>query len=379
VTLGVGLLAPWVYHRATLGLQSVVGFPDGGGWLALTSQGSKSAYRSLIPLLLLLVGGGSLLLLASGWDYGGNVFSNVAGVVHAPLFDIGGSRITGLSIGLFAFTIVVTIFVSRWIETLLGRNLYPLYELDTGMRATLDTLVRYCVFGFGLVIGLDVIGVGIGFLTVFAGVIGLAVGFGSQTLAANFIAGLILLLGQRVSVDDVIELDGLVGRVAKISAYATIVRTIDNLLVVIPNAKLIDSVVVNWTDEDTAVRFPVAVGVAYGSDVPLVRRLMLQAGMEDPRVLSKPQPAVRFDDFADSCLLFTINVWIDNPDLRLMVASDVRIRIDRLFREHDVEIAFPQRDLHLRGGDGAIRVALERGFEVRDEDGTVVVPAGKGG
>lgn len=375
VTLGVALMAPWVYHRTTEALQRVVGFPDGGGWLALGSDGAKAAYRSLVPLVLLLVGGGSAGLLASGWDYSGNVFSNLAAAVTAPLFEIGGSRITGLSIGLFACTIVVTILISGWLESLLRRNLYPLYELDTGMRATLDTLVRYVIFGVGLVVALDVIGVGIGFLTVFAGVIGLALGFGGQTLAANFISGLILLLGRRVSVDDVIELDGLVGRVVRISAYATVIKTIDNLLVVIPNSKLIDSVVVNWTENDATVRIPVAVGVAYGSDVPLVRRLLLQAGMEDPRVRSRPTPIVRFDDFGDSSLLFTLSVWIDDPDLRLVVASDLRIRIDRLFRADNVEIAFPQMDLHLREGDSALEVALRQGLEVRGDDGTVLAPA----
>ncbi len=377
VTIGVALMAPWVYVRLTGLLRSVVGYPDGGGLLALSPDGARAAYRSLVPLVLIFVGAASAALLASGWDYSGNVFGNLAGALTAPLFAVGGSRITGMSILLFACTIVVTILVSRSIEALLRRNLYPLYELDTGTQATLDTLVRYAIFGLGLVIGLDVIGVGIGFLTVFAGVVGLAVGFGSQTLAANFISGLILLLGRRVSVDDVIELDGLVGRVVRISGYATIVRTIDNLLVVVPNSKLIDSVVVNWTEEDVKVRIPVAVGVAYGSDVALVRRLMTQAGQEDPRVRKRPAPMVRFDDFGDSALIFTLNVYIDDPDERLVVASDLRIRIDRVFREHDVEIAFPQQDVHLRSGDGTLKVALEQGWEVRDLDGTVVSPTVK--
>jgi small-conductance mechanosensitive channel len=376
VTLGVALAAPWVYHRATGGLRRVIGYPNGGGWLALSPDGARSAYRALVPLVLLFVGGGSAGLLASGWDYSGNVFTNLTSALTAPLFEIGGSRITGLSIVLFACTIVVTILVSRWVESLLGRNLYPLYDLDTGRRAMIDTLGRYVIFGLGLVIALDVIGVGIGFLTVFAGVIGLAVGFGGQTLAANFISGLILLVGRRVSVDDVIEIDGVVGRVTRISAYATLIKTIDNLLVVIPNSKLIDTVVVNWTEEDVTVRIPVAVGVAYGSDVPLVRRLMLQAGVEDPRVRLRPQPLVRFDDFGDSSLLFTLNAWIDDPDLRMVVASDLRIRIDRLFRANDVEIAFPQRDLRLRTGDATLKVALEHGFEVRQPDGTVISAAG---
>lgn len=372
VTLGVLLLAPWVYHRLEKGAEQVLGYPDGGGWLALSAEGSRTAWRSVMPLLLLLVGGGSVGLVASGWDYDGNVFGNLASLVTSPLLAVGGSNITGVSLLLFACTVVVTILASRWVLQVLRRSVYPLYDLDKGMRATLDTVIRYALFGVGTVIGLDVIGVGLGFLTIFAGVVGLAVGFGSQTLAANFMAGLILLAARRISVDDVIELDSVVGRVVRIGGYATTIRTLDNLLVIIPNGKLIDGTVTNWSVEDIKIRMPVIVGVAYGSDVALVRRLLLEAARADPRVMSHPAPMARFDDFGDSALVFSLNVWIDDADERLVVASDLRVRIDQAFRDNGVEIPFPQRDLHLRTGDATLSVALERGYDVKDLEGNLL-------
>ena len=140
-----------------------------------------------------------------------------------------------------------------------------------------------------------------------------------------------------------------------------------------PNGKLIDGSVVNWTVEDTSVRIELTVGVAYGSDVALTRQLLLDAALADPRVLRSPTPLVRFDDFGDSALTFTLNPWIVDPDTRFIVASDLRFRIDRLFHDNGVEIAFPQQDVHLRTGDGTIRVALENGYTVRDEAGNVLV------
>ena len=369
VTLGVLLLAPWVYHRLEQVMGRLLGYPDGGGVLALTPEGSRTAWRTVMPLVLVLVGGASAALVASGWDYDGNVFGNLAALVTRPLLQVGGSHITGVSLLLFGCTVVVTIVVSRWVLRVLRRSVYPLYDLDRGTQATLDTVIRYAMFGLGTVIGLDVIGVGLGFLTIFAGVVGLAIGFGSQTLAANFMAGLILLAARRISVDDVIELDGMVGRVVRIAGYATTVRTLDNLLVIIPNSKLIDGTVTNWSVEDIRVRIPIVVGVAYGSDVALVRRLLLQTAQSDPRVLDRPAALARFDDFGDSGLIFSLNVWIDDADERLVVASDLRLRIDRLFREHEVEIPFPQRDLHLRSSDETLKLALEQGFAVRGADG----------
>ena len=265
-----------------------------------------------------------------------------------------------------------TMLVGRQFNRLLNKVVYPIYDLDKGMRATMDTLSGYLVLVLGVIVCLDVVGLGMGFLTVFAGVIGIGVGFGSQTLAANFIAGLILLFTRPLTVDDVIEVKGVTGRVVRIAPFATVVRTLDNLDVVIPNADLLGGTVVNWTGDEDWVRIGVAVGVAYGSDVPLVEKLLLEAMEKDPRVLRRPRPTVRFDGFGDSSLDFTMLPWIDDPEERFDVASSLRHRVDQLFREADIEIPFPQQDIHVRAGDGSLQNALDRGLEVRDAEGEVL-------
>jgi small-conductance mechanosensitive channel len=369
VTVSVMLLAPWLHEKLRELIAKAVGYPDGGGWLALRPEGARAAFRSAAPLTLLAVGGASLALVASGWDYGGNLLTNLVSALTFPLLDVGGSQITGLSLVLLAFTIAVTFLVTRWVLQQLNKNLYPIYDLDRATKTTLDSLVRYVLIGVGLVISLDVVGVGVGILTVFAGVIGIGLGFGSQTLVANFMAGLVLLVTRRISVEDVIEVDGQVGRVVRISSFSTAVRTLDNLEVIVPNSKLIESSVTNWTGGESPVRLAVKVEAAYGSDVALVRRLLLQVAHEDPRVLENPSPLVRFDEFGSSGLLFTLAPWIEDAEERFMVSSDLRFRIDRVFREHGVEIPFAQQDVHIRTGDGMLKVELSRASEGEAEGG----------
>ena len=373
VTLLVLLFAPWAHQKLRELSEQVLGFPAGGGLLALSPGGARTGYRVLAPLLLLGVGGVSVGLLASGWGYG-DLFGNLSSALTYPLLDVGGSAISARSILLLGLTVALTFLLSRWVIAMLQRNLYPLYDLDRGMRTTLDTIVRYAIFVVGTIVGLDVVGVGVGFLTVFAGVVGIGVGFGSQTVAANFISGLILLITRPAAVDDVIELEGVVGRVVRISSYATVVRTLDNLMVIIPNSKLIEGHLINWTVSDRRVRLCLEVGVAYGSDVETARELLLEAAAGHSRVLRYPEPLVRFDEFAESSLSFTLLPWTDDPDHRFIILSDLRFEVDRLFRTASIEISFPQRDLNIRGGDGVLKVAVEQGWEVRDEAGETLVP-----
>ncbi len=375
VTLLVLLLAPWAHHKLRELSEKALGYPDGGGWLALSAPGARTGYRVLAPLLLLGVGGVSLSLAASGWGYG-DLFGNLGSALKYPLLDVGGSAVSALSVLLLGLTVALTFLLSRWVIAMLQHNLYPLYDLDRGMRTTLDTIVRYVIFVLGTVVGLDVVGLGVGFLTVFAGVVGIGVGFGSQTLASNFISGIILLITRPAAVDDVIELEGVIGRVVRISSYATVVRTLDNLMVIIPNSNMLEGHLINWTVGDRRVRLSLPVGVAYGSDVEKARELLLEVSAGHSRLLRYPAPIVRFDDFGDSSLLLTLMPWTDDPDHRFITLSDLRFEIDKMFRASGIEISFPQRDLNIRGGDGVIRVAMERGWEVRDEGGDTIVPTG---
>lgn len=189
-------------------------------------------------------------------------------------------------------------------------------------------------------------------LTAFAfvsGAVAIGVGFGAQNVINNFISGWILMFERPVRIGDFIELDDQKGVVETIGNRSTRIRRTDGVHILVPNSQLLERKVVNWTLVDFDIRSTVRVGVAYGSPTRLVSDLIYQAVRENPAVKETPQPQVIFEDFGDNALVFDVYFWSEvrgEKDQR-MLRSDVRFRIDELFRENDIVVAFPQRDLHM--------------------------------
>ena len=179
---------------------------------------------------------------------------------------------------------------------------------------------------------------------------GLGIGLGLQTFFNDLISGIFLLFEGTIEVDDVIEVDGIVGKVMKISLRATTVITRDDIIMIIPNHKFFAENVINWSHNEDQTRFSVEVGVAYGSDTALVKEILLACIAEHPEVLDKPDPIVRFNDFGESSLDFEVFFWSENIFRIERIQSDIRFLIDQKFRDNAVEIPFPQRDIHVRSG-----------------------------
>ena len=188
-------------------------------------------------------------------------------------------------------------------------------------------------------------------LTMFAvvgGAVAIGIGFGTQTIFNNFISGLIILMERPIRVGDLIDVDGTAGRVVRVGARCTQVQAFNNIDVLIPNSKILENKVINWMLTDDVYRTSVALGVAYGSPLRDVFRIMKKAVDEHGLILKKPEPFVVFRDFGESALLFEVFFWIRlETSNRLVVESDVRHRLDHLFRDAGITIAYPQRDLHL--------------------------------
>jgi len=364
LVLAVLAVFPWLNTQLLAIGRRITAFPNGGGPLMLSEHASKVSFRLASPLISLFTLLTAFAVLAAGWGYQGDLVQSLTNPLTYPLLNIGETSVTPLSIVIFVGVIGASIVVIRWVLNNLRERVYPLYDLTPGMRASIDTLTKYLLFFLGFIFGLKSIGLSLGFLAVFAGIIGIGIGFGSQTLMANFIAGLILQFTRPVEVGDEIEVEGVLGTVVRITSYSTVVRTYDNLSVVVPNAALLGNPVVNWSEDDRKVRVDVNVGVAYGSDVELVRELLLKAGNGHDLVRTRPAPDVVFDDFGGSSLDFTLRVWIDDPPALRVIRSDLRWEIERLFRESDIEIPFPQRDLHLRSTDATLKVVQEQGWDV---------------
>jgi small-conductance mechanosensitive channel len=219
-------------------------------------------------------------------------------------------------------------------------------------------ITRYVVLLTGLLVIVQTVGIDLTTLNVLAGAVGIGVGFGLQNVISNFISGLIIMFERPIKIGDRIVVDDIEGDVIEIGARSTVVVTNDNIAIIVPNGKFITENVVNWKYNDGTVRFRIPVGVAYGSDVRLVERLLLAAAESEPEVLDEPPPAVRFVAFGESALEFELRAWSTSAVSRKgRLTSALNFAIHDSFREHGIEIPFPQRDLHLRSGVLAVRQA----------------------
>ncbi len=196
---------------------------------------------------------------------------------------------------------------------------------------------------------MSVAGVPLRSLAFFAGALGIGIGFGLQNIIHNFVSGIILLFERPVRVGDIIILGPeLGGTVEKIGPRSTTIVTPDNIAVVVPNSKLIDTPIVNWSQPTSMMRVHINVGVAYGSNLELVKNCLLEVAKKHPLVRQYPEPMVRFEKFGDSALVFELIYWVDNAYARWVTLSELNFAIDKTFREHNISIPFPQQDLHIR-------------------------------
>ena len=275
-------------------------------------------------------------------------FEHFWGAMTTPLFYIGD---THLSISAIVQLIVLAIFafiIAKIFSEGIKRSLLVRMGLDRGSREAISTIISYILATLGCIIVLQGAGINLTSLTVLAGVVGIGFGFGLQNLASNFISGLTLLFEHQIRVGDFIEIDKLLGTVETISIRSTIIKTIDGLFVIIPNIKFVETNIINWSYRDPRCRLHIPVGVAYGSDPVIVTEALLIAARMESNVLSHPSPKVWFRGFGDNALNFELLVWIDQPQESDAIKSAVNFLIDYEFRNRNIEIPFPQRDLWLR-------------------------------
>jgi len=270
-------------------------------------------------------------------------------IVATPYFTIGDLAITpGFVIKAVIFLLLLGLF-SAWTRRLLRDKLLVYTALDQGQRYALARICGYGVFLLGLLIGVQSTGVNLNSLLLVGGAVGIGIGLGLQNIANNFISGVILLVERPVKVGDRVEVEGIYGDVVRIVARSTWVRTNDNVVIIVPNSQFIENRVINWTANDRRVRFKVPFGVSYGSNPEQVRDVVLQVARANADVLDTPAADVIFTGFGDSALNFELRVWtetrVQNPKV---LASDLYYAMFRAFREHKIEIPFPQRDLHLK-------------------------------
>jgi small-conductance mechanosensitive channel len=284
------------------------------------------------------------------------VFFTISAINAAGIPLAWNAPLPAVSLSLLQiFLLIALLILVFWISSRTKRFLFNRFLVHSGLDRALQYAIAQIVSNVVLVVGILIVlentGIHLGALAVFAGAVGVGVGFGLQNIASNFISGLVILAERPITIGDRVEVAGITGQVQQIRARSTVIRTNDNISMIVPNTKFIDSPVTNWTYGDPRVRFRIPVGVAYGSDVAKVREALLAAGRENPNTLKEPAPSVFLEKFGDSSIDFELVVWSSEMSARpRRYRSDLNFAIDQKLREAGIEIAFPQRDLHIKSG-----------------------------
>lgn len=284
------------------------------------------------------------------------VFFTVSAINAAGLPLAWSAPLPGVKLSLIQIFLLIALLIAVfWFSSRTKRFLFNSFlvnsGLDRALQYALAQIVSNAVLVLGIFIVLDNTGINLGALAVFAGAVGVGVGLGLQSIASNFICGLVILAERPITIGDRVEIGEVAGQVEKIRARCTVIRTNDNISMIVPNTKFIEEVVTNWTYGDPRVRFRIPVGVAYGSDLQKVREALTAAGRAHPSALQDPAPSVFLSKFGDNSIDFELVVWSREMSHRpRRFKSDLNFAIEEKLREAGIEIPFPQRDLHIRSG-----------------------------
>ncbi|MEO1044410.1 MAG: mechanosensitive ion channel domain-containing protein [Pseudomonadota bacterium] len=284
--------------------------------------------------------------------------------------NIGTRRITLWWVATILVTTVILFAIARVIIRVAGHVINTTDTLDSSQKVLAQKLATVAILAVAFVLGLNVLGIDLTALAVFSGAFGLAIGFGMQKTVGNLIAGIILLMDRSIKPGDIIVVGDSFGWVNKIGVRAVSVLTRDGKEHLIPNENLMTTEVENWSYSDPNVRMKIPVGVSYDSDMKLVQKLLLKAVNESPRVLKNPKPVAWLLEFGDNSVNFEIRAWINDPHKGVgNVRGDIMMRVWDLLKENEVEIPFPQRDLHLRSVDpGAADTLMSARAAQQDPD-----------
>ncbi len=303
----------------------------------------KVAYK-IINLLTYLIFIYSLLEVLALF----NPFMNWFGEILYGEISIGAITFSLWNIVVFFLVIILSSLIARVIQLFLQDEVLPKANLGRGFPETISMLVKYVIVGIGYFVAITSLGFEMSQLTIIFGALSVGIGFGLQNIFNNLVSGLILIFSRPIRIDDTIEFNNMIGRVNSIGVRSSNVRTFQGAEVIIPNGNLISNDVINWTLSDQKRRIDVLVGVAYGSDVNKVSELLMDILKQNEQVLNFPEPLVLFEEFADSSLNFRCYFWTGNIGEWMIVKSKVLFQINDAFVKADIEIPFPQRDVHMR-------------------------------
>jgi small-conductance mechanosensitive channel len=320
-------------------------------WLGLSQKDPQAGLGTYNLIIDLTIWAGFIVIVVNAWDTSDKFPSYVA-EIFTDGFVVGTLRVVPINIisGLIAF--VAILIATGWVKQAVQKRYIRHSRMDRGARDALLKITGYVGFVVAALVGLKLTGISFAGLAIVAGALSVGIGFGLQNIVNNFVSGLILLFERPIKSGDFVTVGAVEGTVKTISIRSTEIETLDRQNVIVPNSELVSQQVTNWVLHDPVGRLTLDIGVAYGSDVEKVREVLLEVAISSDYVvtdgISAPKPKVLFMTFGDSSLNFELRVWIKQIRRRFDATSDLHFGIDKAFREHDITIPFPQRDLHVK-------------------------------
>ena len=289
-----------------------------------------------------------------------NLLEPTVAVLYGLRLQLGSLEVSAYGILTGAIVLVAMLWFAQLASGLITRRVDSIDGLSPSVKVLIGKAVTIFFIAAALLVSVDSMGLDLTVLTVLGGGLGVGLGFGLQKVVSNFVSGLILLTDRSIKPGDVIEIDDTYGWINNLRARYVSVITRDGTEHLIPNEDLITQKVINWSFTDNLIRLRIPVGVSYDCDIQLARKLIIDASSAPGRVLNQPTPVCHLMGFGDSSVDFELRVWISDPENGVTnVKSEILLKIWNLFKEHGIEIPFPQRDLHLKPPAG-IEVSLNR-------------------
>lgn len=276
------------------------------------------------------------------------VFNYIADLLNTTLFELKETPVTLLSIFVFILFLIGFTYLGGFVKRLLNHKVLPRFINDSGLRFTLARMTQYVVVIVGMFVSFQFVGIDLTGLAVIFGFLSVGIGFGLQNITSNFISGLIVLFERPISIGDRVLVNDIEGDVQEINIRSTTVKSINNISVIVPNSEFISKNVVNYSYGDPTYRLVIDVGVSYGSDLDKVLKALNEVAEENDSILHHPKHDVHLRSFGDSSWNMKLLVWVGNVKEHYNILNELNQAIVHKFREYEIEIPFPQRDINFR-------------------------------
>ncbi len=277
-----------------------------------------------------------------------DILSRVRSVLEFELFSLQSDPITIGNIIVFLVFLIGFLALESIVRRVMQNKFLKRFDIDDGLQFTLARVAQYIIVVIGILISFQFLEINLTSLAVVFGLLSVGIGFGLQNITANFISGLIIMFERPISVGDRVQVGDKEGDVTEISIRSTKIRTLNNISIIVPNNQFVENDVVNFSHGDPTFRLDINVGVSYSSDLDKVLKALNEIAKEHPKVMRVPEHQVHLSNFGDSSWDMELRVWIPNVKERYILRNEINQAIVRKFEEYEIEIPFPQRDLHVK-------------------------------